>query len=273
MKLSYDYGFDAAACVLCVICLIFSISKNRIKTVTPHQVYLAMVVNVMISALADTGSLVIEQQFGGSPFHLMNALTMIYFGFHLAFGAMYVYYIMCVNGSEIGWKKQLRVLYLLPLATGIVLIFSNIATGMLFYYDSTGYHRGPMIFAFYIIALIYAAVGIANMFRYRRVTPARIFRVIVSATSVIIAGIVIQALIPKLVLELITEALAMLVILRWAESDEVNFDQITQLQNVNALAVRIRQLMYRKIGFRSVCLRITNLNFTSVCFHPMNIWR
>jgi len=261
MKLSYDYGFDAAACVLCIICLIFSASKKRVKSVTQHQVYLGMVINVMIGSAADMGSLVIEQQFGGRPYPLMNALTMIYFAFHLLFGALYVYYIMCANGSGIRWKKRTHVFYLLPLAVGIALIFINLATGMIYYYDSTGYHRSSWILAFYIIALIYAAGGIVNVIRYRSVTPDRVFQVIVASTAVVITGIIIQAIVSKLVLELITEAIALLVILRWAESDESNFDQLTQLQNENALFVRIRQLMYRKIEFRSVCVQLTNLSF------------
>ncbi len=127
----------------------------------------------------------------------------LYFISHLGSGFFYLRYVLAVLDIYVDYRKFADVIAIWSgYAFGIILVFMNIFTNILFYYDETGlYHRGDMIFLYYILAAYYIGYGISLIFRYKKLMRLRTKMVILSYVVFILIALTIQYFLPTVLIE------------------------------------------------------------------------
>ncbi len=134
---------------------------------------------------------------------LEMAMGSTYFIFHLGSGFFYLKYILAVLDIYVDIKKPVDFFTIfLNFLIGIVLVFINLFTPVLFYYDQNGiYHRGKFIYLFYIIAGYYIIYGIILTFRFKKLMSARTKMVVLSYVIMVLSGLLIQFFFPTVLIE------------------------------------------------------------------------
>ncbi len=134
----------------------------------------------------------------------------VYFIAHLGSGFCYLIYILSVLDIYVDIRKPLDfVTVMLGHVIGVVLVLINIFVPILFYYDQNGlYHRGPLIFMYYVLATYYMGYGCFILFKYKKFMRNRTKMVILSYVVLVVVGVIVQFLFPNVLIENLMSALS-----------------------------------------------------------------
>ncbi len=202
--MQYNFYFDICAiCILATIA-ITSLSRRWVPSYR-HRAY--MLLFSLVSAATISERVETYLQMNPSPagwYHPTEmALGSIYFVAHLGSGFFYLLYILSVLDIFLDFRKKTdAALFFTPYIFGIILVLINLFTPILFYYDAGGiYHRGNLIWCFYIIAYYYLIFGTGTLLRYNRQMRLRTKLVVSSYVILVVIGLTIQYILPTVLIE------------------------------------------------------------------------
>lgn len=141
-------------------------------------------------------------------------------------------------------------------------IICNIITpgNLLFKYDNAdNYMRGPLAYLVYVDTAFYFIAILIYMHKTKDVFLKKNFNALVNAGLIGTLGLIIQALIVSIRIELLSEAIASIGLLLSIENREMDIDQKTGLFNHAVFLYRINALLKLNAQFELLALRISNI--------------
>lgn len=267
----YDVNFEIPACLLSLLCFLYSVTAKHRQYVPPkgflnklssqHFMFLVMIVSNMLSAISSiVGVFLTTAEFPNVAFwqYLFHAF---YFVFHTTLAVSFPLYIINVTGASLNWKKSMHVLFYIPYLISQGMVLTNNFTSWAFYMDENLiYHRGPMMIVLYVIGVFYVAMGFFFFIKNKKaISKADSWAVgifIVLATI----GILLQAVKSSYLVELFAESLAFLVIMMVLEEKSGHIDQTTGLLNRFAFADANRKLFGAKQKYEIAFIKLKELD-------------
>ena len=276
------FSLEAAALILCLFCLIYSLTVNRKQyrlakglknnLLNRHVVFILQLVSLTITAAASVGVICIMSMHWPGAYIWRYSLNIVYYLSHAFLTVGFALYIMDITGACMGRKRGFFLCFSLPFALSILLILTNPFTSACFYVDKqAGYHRGTWLPVLYVCGLIYIVMCLLVFFRYIR-TMSRANRLEVGALMILSAvGAVVQGLFPALAVELFAEALSLLGIMVMVEERGGHIDPLTGVLNRTALVEAGRRLIETGRGGRLILVKLTNLDLFAKLFTDWEI--
>ena len=202
--MQYNYYFDICALLILATIALTSWSRGWVPSYR-QRVYFGL---FLITFLA-TGSERIETYLQMNPcdapwYHAAEMITgSVYFACHLGSGFFYLMYVLAVLDIYVNMRKPKEFMMIgFGYILGMCLVLINIFVPILFYYDNEGiYHRGNLIYAFYLIAGYYIIHGLYIVIKYKEQMRLRTLLVILSYILLVAIGICVQYFLPTVLIE------------------------------------------------------------------------
>ncbi len=200
----YNVYFDI--CSLAILMTIAFTSLSRRLVVTYRQrAYSLLFLSVLFTTLAERIETYMQLHPSSAVWYAPAEMAVgsIYFCFHLGSAFAYLIYIMAVIDLYIPMRSVKGFFGIMfGYILGLITIVTNLFVPILFYYSEDGlYHRGSLIYVFYIIAGYYLFFGLYLIFKYNKLMLFKTKMIISSYVVLVILGIAIQFFYPSLLIE------------------------------------------------------------------------
>ena len=232
-----------------------------------NYLYLSMLINGILSAALDLANNVLEAY---DVFHtpagrdMIFAVNMLYFFIHIMLPALFARYIMHVIGLTANSNTYYRLRFFLFLIIGELVLLTNPYTHMVFTIDEHfRFTRGPLEYVLYGIGMLYFVMAFAVIVQYHKALRKHVLRAMLIYYTIIVAGALVQLLIPAYPTELFFEAVACIGYLLTFEEDDAMIDEITHLYNKTGFRWDNIRLLATKRVYYIINIKITNLKFYS----------
>ena len=236
-----------------------------------HFLFIMLLVIIILSAgCAAAATRLPYHSWPSVPF-LLCLSNELFFLFHACLPIGMTLYFMNYNGSALSWKPKFFVFFLLPFAVMILVILTNPLTHWAFYLDGEIYHRGPLMGLLYVLAAIYGGMGVYFFFRHKRAIRRSDSIAIFSSVSLVVLGVLLQAVRPDLLVEQFFESMGVLGILVMLEDRSGAIDPVTRVFSREAFLNTNRRLMETGQGYRILLLNLPDLEHISRLFNSRDV--
>ncbi len=224
-------------------------------------VFLCLVINIAATALVAMISNQIEVTTvaTGALYVVQYATQMLYFLFHGMLAPLYWLYILAVNRSVLERTRLEFSLLSIPMIVAEILVLLTPFTGFIFTYDANAnFVRGKLEIVFYIVAAFYLVLSIREMIVCRETVSRKHIFLLWYFFSFIIAGVVIQALVPEMTIELFFEVIALLGFMFSIEGEDGLIDSSSRAYNRRAFVAENKKLIEMKHKYSVITISILN---------------
>ena len=264
-------SFEIAAFVLSSLCIVYClVAKHRqyippkglrAKLVNQHFLFLVMLFSCMISCLASVSGAYLELSASQEILPLMYLLHMVYFSFHATLSLSFCLYIISVTNTNLYKNKLLSILFFLPYILSVLMVLTNPLTNWAFYMTSEYlYQRGKLVLVLYGFGVFYIAMGVFCFFKNMRAISKADSIAVLTFILIATAGLVVQAVRSRLVIELFCESLACLVLMIVLEEKSGHIDPVTNLYNRVAFMDINRRYNVTKQEYDLVIIKINKFD-------------
>ena len=214
-------------------------------------------VSAFLATLADVLSVICIANFKTIPLWIAVAISTIFFSFLLMIPLVLSNYALSLVAKDKKSGIVLTQINFLIYALWMLIVILNIKTGWLFYYDDTGYVRGPLKYLTYILTFYYAFLTVCIVLCNIKAIARRVAVVFCLYPVVCFGFLLIQLLNPRILLTGTSAFSALLFAYVTIQSDLLDYDIITGLMNENKLK---RRVIGRKGQSYLYMLSIDNIN-------------
>lgn len=223
--------FDICALAIMVIFITSVLVRKQLYGRTNIIMFTMIIVSV-IATIGDLGGAIIENYAPVSTTSqvLCYAFNYIYFFFHNLIMPLYVLYLYsCIDIWHLFEKFTFLKTQLEVLAgfVTLVLLLNGYALNVFSITDEVEYQRGPWISVFYVCAAMFAVWVFTLIIKYKKLINRTKMLALISISVFLIAGVIIQFIIPWMAIEMFTIALAFLFFFVVVKREEAQVDPIT----------------------------------------------
>ena len=202
--MQYNYYFDI--CALCIIATIAITTMSRRAVPAYRQkAYGLLVFAIFMATAAERVETFLQMHPVKASWYHGAEMTFgsIYFLAHLFSATSYMLYIMSVLDIYVNFRELKNfMLVAFGYVVGATTVIINIFVPVLFYYSEDGlYHRGSLIWIYYLIAFYYIGAGVTLMLRYYKLMRSKTRLFIASYVVFVFIGIALQFFFPSLLIE------------------------------------------------------------------------
>ena len=251
---------DAAALSVLILMLIANIAQN-IHNLKRGRIFISIIITCVLTAIFEI--LTTYPSFLG-----INALwifTTLYFVFRAITPLLYLIYILQIINPEIEKKKEKKMiitlssLYVIML---ILLVINPFLSGefSVFYFDGITYNRGYLIYVLFGISAIYLMLVLLCIFKYRKFFDYNEIIVLVAICPLNVIAIIIQSINMKLLVEIFSTTLALLLIQIVMERKEILSENITGLRSKKVFVDLLKRSFTFKHEKHILLINIFNYN-------------
>ena len=207
--------FDICSIPLFLIILFICYSR-KMNTGNANRLFILVVFLSLISAVADLG---IEIANNMAPLSkagqiLCGVSSYVYLTVRNANNAALLLFLLALTRTTFLLKKKwAQVIFCLPYAVIIGMLAQNLFAQNAFTITEAGYARGPLMVAFYGIAMLYGLGGLIYCIYCRRYLTLNKWGALLSTYILAHVAVIIQFFYPKLLLELFFTAMGEMVIM------------------------------------------------------------
>lgn len=254
--------FDLCAMIILIIVFI-TLLFRRIVKIGSDRYLIWIVIVLFFTTLLDFTAELFGTVIPASPdlYGLRCFVCYAYNFLRNLHAPLYLFYVIKASDIEhsVFSNKPLVFLGLLPFSVATVALFANFFTGDIFRIsDQLIYSRGPKISILYFCNGIYVAMSVSVLVTYRKLFSKEKFFALVSMYPMNITAIAIQILFPKLLLEMLAAALAVLFIVIEIRSNEEMQDQILGVFNYRSFNADTKKILYVKKPVNVVLVNLLN---------------
>ena len=244
------------------IIIIYATHVRKMVFGLANKLFLCLVGSSLITAVCDavtaviaTGhalteaEVVIVAAFAGM-YHIFHTLTLIFC----------LLFIMAETRSWYFMTQKHRLLITFaPYLVLLVLLAVNLFTGCVYTVTSEGgYTRGPALYAFYIVAVLYSIWGVVYLIRRRRILSFSKWFSFVMMYATNGAAVLFQLFFPKYLVEMVMTALAELFVILLVLKPEDYLDYQTKMPSFKAYSREIRKICTNKVSEKIIIMRLIN---------------
>jgi EAL domain-containing protein (putative c-di-GMP-specific phosphodiesterase class I) len=257
--MSVNIGLYISASILCISCIIYRYLRRYRKTVE-RRVLSLLLWNVTATAVLDlvkniTASLDPVQW---STFNYID--TFLFFLLHSMLPPLFTYYILLLNGVAKNKTLKYRVCFFTPFIITEAFVLLTPLFDIIYYYDENGvYHRGNGVYVAYISAVLYMFIAVGTIIKTGKILRNRYMKGYELYFTVVVAGMVIQAIWPNIKVEAFTDILGLLGIMLTVDCNEGLIDEYTGLPNKASFEINAGLYLLHKYKCSMISLRFQNI--------------
>lgn len=259
-QLIYKTTFYMVAAVICFATLIFVLVENRLDR-RQTKVFVMLLFDVIVSAV---GGIVYKLLMPYAVGNRLIAFIMLTFQFldffaHTLLAPLFFIYVQNVTGAIYKASRNRRIAYMVPVIIAEIMVILNPLIGWIYYFDEqyNFYRNWGEVFN-YIVAVFYFALSIFNMLFYWHAVNHRRRWALLYSFIITLSGIITQLAAINLSVELVAEAMGLVVIMLVVEREDDRLDQSTRTYNRSAFESDIRNIFRMNRHFNMIYLRILN---------------
>lgn len=257
---SMAVAFYAASFFISLTCLIYSLIQGRFDKLH-KKIYLWMLGVMIANSVTETITVLVTPfRENETAFFVMTICHFLYFVIHAMLLPLLVYYVLCVTGLVNRIDKRGHLILCFPILVIETLFSTNPFHEWCFHFDEAtrAYVRGWGVVVLYLISVVYILFFILTFFRsWRALTRKRLLALCYFITITII-GILLQAFIIELRVELFAQSLAFLGLMLTIEDESDLINNDTGIYNRRALQIDWDTLVASKKAFHVICIKIEN---------------
>ena len=253
--------FEICAVPLFLI-ILFVCHSRRMTRGNANQLFLALVLFSLFSTLADIGA---EAACGTLPLSaarivLCTVSINIYLILRNATNAILLLFLLYLTQTSFLIRKPwVKFAFALPYVCILGMLAQNYFTHNAFTITAeVGYARGPLMMAFYGVALVYGLVGLAYCVYCRRYLPGNKWSALLSIYVLAHLAVLIQFFYPKLLVEMFCTALGEMLIMISIMRPEERMDSDVGTLSWAAYQTDIRNILLSGEHVRIVVIQIPN---------------
>lgn len=259
-QLVYKTSFYMVAAIICVAVIIFVLIEGWLDR-KQTRVYLLMLFDVLLSSVGGIIYKLSQPYAVGNTGLTVFMLTFQFLDFfaHTALAPLFYVYVQNVIGAIHRRSLKRRLTYLIPffICEGMVLL--NPFMGWIYYFDeSFNFYRNWGEVISYGVATLYFALSVFDILFYWRAVNKRRRQGLLYCFIITLSGIVIQLLSINLSVELVAEAMGLMLIMLIVEREEDRIDQSTRTYNRGAFQSDINNFFRLGRHFHIIYIRILN---------------
>ncbi len=255
-------SFRIAAVMICVTCIFYmtvmrSYNRKRLR----GRLFIVLLVLTVIDCCTGIISTLISNS--GASERAKDIVTyvckFVYYLTHMAFTPVLAIYITIVCDVFHKFTRKSLTLVIMPFLLLELGVLSNPWTNFIYAQASHQFYtRGKGVYVAYTISAIYVAMCVILLLRYwhsmNQLQKVAMFYFLLLS----LAGTLVQMLYPKIVCELMAEALGLMGIMIMIERDDYRLDYKTHANNRSALMHDLNSYIEYGRHFYIICCRIDN---------------
>lgn len=257
----YNINLDLCAIVLNVFSLYILFQRKDMKR-NYNKIFFLLLVMSLLSGLFDISSSMALMNKNMSRLAIAT-LTSFYNFSHSMIPFLYVVYIILLSGVVL--KDSLVGLRNFCVTVPIVFVIGLLSVNGIYHFvfsidANKVYHREPMMYAVYTVALIYILQGIYYLIKYSKTIPKRKSVSIFALIFFGILGMIIQFFVSSMLVELFTEACTAYGILLVTEDESEVYSWSSHVYNKNAFTEDNN--IYLNIGkeYRVIAIKMSDFD-------------
>lgn len=231
--MSQIINYDICAVIIYLV-LIGTMILKKMTRGTDNKVFLLFLfVGATDSILSLSVSLWNENINSGNV-GIITTLQGFYLVFRNLHGLMYALYVVAITDTwhKLKYHKIFSALLFIPYIISLALLCINVFTHNVFYYDSNlTYVRGDFFLILYISGVIYVTFGVLYLIKYRKLVRKDKIIAIMLMVPFEAGSMLIQYLNPTLVVEMLTNVIAMLIVFIMVQRPEDYIEPYTGFKN------------------------------------------
>lgn len=187
---------------------------------------------------------------------LTNSLYFIAISSCLSVMAIYAFYLLFEYTTDDHCYKIATRLICSFYTVLMLLVIVNIWTGCYFYFDETGYNRGPLNKVAFFVLFIEVGMYCMCYIRNRKTVSPYIRKMVTALPPIILGMLVLQLLMPDVIMTGLIAAFASLIFYVCFQNNRIGRDALTEVQNRSSF---FRELEYIRKKGKSVHVILVQL--------------
>lgn len=254
-------AFHLAAIVVLISAILFTLLQKHTDR-PQNKLFLCAALSLLLQCLFDIGVMQSSLRVHTSETAriLLQICDFFYFLLHTLLPVLLLLYALFVTRRYYRYNRIQRVIGLIPAVLAEFLVLSNPFLHLTWGYNERFQferHGGELVL--YLVSLIYFVSAMAILlFRWHALTKRRKMILWFGIIS-ILAGIVVQLLLPGVMVELFSEAIGILSIMIAVEYDDDLLDSSTNVGNRHSLVLDLRVLFETETPFYAISIQFRNL--------------
>lgn len=247
--------------ILSLCFVVFFIARRKISSFRSN-VFVALIINIVSTTFVALISDYIEQYYvaKGAFFVVQYTAQWFYFFLHAMLAPLYCLYLMAINRSTLTLTKLKGIILLIPFVLTEILVIVTPFTNAIFKYDElSNFIRGDLEIVFYVVAALYMALGVSEIIRCSEILSKKHIFTLWYFFVFILAGVIVQALVPLFKVELFCENIALLGMMFSIESEEGLLDPTTRAYNRRGFVAENKRLLEIERDYAVITISILNL--------------
>ena len=218
--------------------ILYATFVRKMITGPSNRAFTYLLAASLITAVSDliTGMASANAPLGNYEVGLVYVGSMIYYIFHMLVPILYLMFLFAETrmGYQMTRKNKLLIIFA-PYFVCIAVVLINPFTDILFTVTrEEGYRRGPAVYLFYALALMYSLWGVTYLARRKKMFTTAKWLSLGSMYFMNAAAVIIQFIYPKLLIEMVMTALAELYVVLLVMRPEDYMDYGTGFPNFRA---------------------------------------
>lgn len=188
----------------------------------------------------------------------------LYYGYFLSRNftpLLYQLYICAVTDTWHILKKHtwIQLLFAAPYVMVCILLFSNIFSYNVFYFDQNLiYTRGPLFYGLHCCAFLYFVMGIVYLIIYRKVLAVDKLMVLICFYPWNLVAVMVQAFIPEYLVEMFLNTMSLFMVSNIVQRPEETINPIIGIRSHIAYATDMKKASYLRKPVRVFLAKIVN---------------
>ena len=255
--------FDVCALPLLLV-IMTTVFLRRMTTGITNRLFIMMILFTAVSAVSDVIMEFMCREIPITDIKLFISYVAMY-AYFLSRNATivtYFFFIFAITGT---WYRvrpnRIKALLLVPYGIIIITLLANTFTDIAFRIDAeTGYHRGWGIFVFYSVSTLYSLIGTLYLISCRRfLSPGKLVPLI-SLYVFAFAAVIIQYFYPYLLIEMISTAISLIVVILFVLRPEEISDASVGSMSYEAYRVELKKILLTKQRAQIAMIKFVNAN-------------
>lgn len=256
--------FDVCAFFILVILLI-SLKLRHMTKGKINKAFLALNVLILLTAIADIISVALDNT--GARYVLLKYIAhSAYLLLHGYVVPCYIYYIAVHTDTIHKFKKSMfqMLIVFAPQVIVTIMMVINCFTGVIFYIDETGaYVRGQAFLVLYMAAAVGIIYGTIYIMMNRKALSSRNFIALMTVYPSTLVAVIVQYFVPSLIIEMFSNACAMLFVSMIVQRPEEFIEVNTGLKKLRAYLTDMERTYINAKPVTIIMVKIVNFDALS----------
>lgn len=254
--------YRLAAAIICITCLVYSTMIRRRSRIR-NRLFLMLVVLVLFDCCTGIFSYFVVHTKVSVGVKAFTTYTceLLYYTTHIAIVPVLFFYIVTICGIKHKFSPLQHLIIRIPFYMMEIMILTTPFTNFIFERRGDyGIVRGKGSYVAYFMAGCYFIFGVSILVRYW-FTINKLKRIaMVYFFTLAVVGILVQMLIPRIICELLCEAIGLMGFMIMIEKDDDISDVNSGAYNRAALVQDVRSLFRIEREFETICIRLDDVD-------------